>query len=112
MPNAEDAKALYNKAGQSQVVFTEAEEKKAREAGFTESYTYQHYPLALYKDGDRSKNYVEVKNAEEERAARKDGFKMIDPKKDVEAIAMLGEDPEVTAPPVAPTKSKAKAKAK
>lgn len=61
---------------------------------------YEHYPMAMYKNGDRNAASVTVGNAEEEMAARAEGFKMIDPEADAKAHAMLP----------APTEPKKKAK--
>lgn len=77
MRDPKEAKALYNKDGQSRVVYTEEEEKKAREAGFTEPYSHQEYPKSLHKDGDRKAEERVVADADEEEAARAEGFSTI-----------------------------------
>lgn len=37
-------------------------------------YTYQHYPLMMFKDGDKD-SYLIVNDEEEEKAAEDDGYK-------------------------------------
>jgi hypothetical protein len=77
MPDAKDAKPLYNDKGESRVTYTEAEERKARAEGFTKSYTFQEYPKSLHKDGDRLQPERVVRDSDAEKAARAEGFRMI-----------------------------------
>lgn len=75
------------KGGEGKTVADAGQEARARAEGFTEPYKYQDYPKHLYKNGEREVHPVSgdqvkavervVKNAEEEKAARKDGFRMI-----------------------------------
>lgn len=72
------------KGGESKKVADAGQEARARAEGFTEPYRHQEYPKHLYKGGKREVHPVSgdqvsgearvVKNADEERAARKDGF--------------------------------------
>lgn len=55
-------------------------------------YQYQHYPMSLYKGGARDGAERTVANAEEEIAARADGFSMIDKDADAKAVAQLPEE--------------------
>lgn len=55
-------------------------------------YVYQEYPKSLYKDGARDGQQCVVTDAEEEKAARKDGFKMLDKDADARSTAALGLD--------------------
>jgi hypothetical protein len=52
-------------------------------------YVYQEFPKALYPNGDRNQPMRVVKDASEERAARAEGFKMIDKDLDARAAAAL-----------------------
>lgn len=64
------------------------------------------YPKSLYADGNRGGEHKVVHDEDAERAARKDGFKMIDPaadKSSVERLAAVAEAP-------APQKPEGKAK--
>lgn len=106
MRDAKDATALYNKDGVSRVVYTEAEDTKARADGFTEPYRFTEYPKSMHKDGDRTAPERVVKDAGEERAARADGFKMIDKKADEKSAAALTEVEETQAEQPAPKKGK------
>lgn len=90
--DASKSKALYNKAGESRVVFTEDEERQARAAGFTEPYTHQEYPKSLYVGGKRDGNERTVANADEEKAARAEGYSMIDKDADARSLKALGLD--------------------
>lgn len=89
-----NAKALYNAAGESRVVYTEQEENDARARGFTKGYEFTEYPKSLYQGGDRTAAERVVRDADEERAARADGFKMIDQKADARSVAALADPVE------------------
>lgn len=75
------------KGGEAKTVADTGQEARARAEGFTEPYKHQEYPKHLYKDGTREVHAVSgdqvsgeariVKNAEEEKAARKEGFRML-----------------------------------
>jgi hypothetical protein len=86
--------------GESKEIKTNGEEARARADGFCEQYRHQEYPKALYRNGERVKvshDSVEqlgdggcrvVKNAEEEKAARADGYRgLSDPAAEDEAKA-------------------------
>jgi hypothetical protein len=47
------------------------------------------WPKMLYLQGDRTKRNVVVKTPEEETAKRAEGFRMIDPKLNEQAVAEL-----------------------
>lgn len=91
-----DAKALYNEAGASRVVYNDEEERKVRAEGFTKPYEYREYPKSLYMGGDRSGAHRVVNDAAEEAAARNDGFKMLDKDQEARSLAALEKlaDPE------------------
>jgi hypothetical protein len=70
------------------------------------------YPKSLYRDGDRNGEHRIVQDDDEERAARKDGFKMIDKDYDAAAVKRLGAEPaeavDVEQTPAPKKKAKAK----
>lgn len=55
------------------------------------------YPKSLHVGGDRAAPERIVRSEDEERAARADGFKMIDKERDAEAAARLAEPEEAEA---------------
>jgi hypothetical protein len=77
------------KFGEAKEIKTNGEEAVARAQGFTEPYKHQEYPKALYRDGQRVEvtwDSVEklhdggcrvVKNLDEEKAARDEGYRML-----------------------------------
>lgn len=69
-------KTLF-KHGEAKEVKDSGEEAKAREQGFTEPYKFQEYPKVLHKNGDRAADDLVVETAEEEAAAREDGYRTI-----------------------------------
>lgn len=92
--NPEDARPLYNAAGLSRVVFSDAQEAKAKAEGYTLQYKdlparLREYPKALYMGGDRNSTYIAVADEAEESAARADGYKQIDAKADAVSVAKL-----------------------
>jgi len=97
MQDPREAKALYNAAGESRVVYNETEEQKARAAGFTHGYKFREYPKSLYQGGERSGKHRVVASESEERAARKDGYKMLDADLDKAAAARLAPAEEPAA---------------
>lgn len=63
-------------------------------------YEYQEYPKSLYAGGERAAAERVVKNADEEEAARAEGFKMLDKDldaKSVEAIEKRAEEKKAAA---------------
>lgn len=75
------------KSGQSLTVKNSGEEAVARKDGYCEPYEYQEYPKHLYMGGKREVDQTTfaeintksciVKNAEEEKAARANGFRRL-----------------------------------
>lgn len=75
------------KGGEAKTVADAGQEARARAEGFTEPYKHQEYPKHLYKNGEREVHPVSgdqvkavervVGNADEEKAARKDGFRLL-----------------------------------
>lgn len=75
------------KSGQSLTVKNSGEEAVARKDGYCEPYSHQEYPKHLYMGGKRQVNQTTfaeentvsciVKNAEEEKAARANGFRRL-----------------------------------
>lgn len=57
-------------------------------------YQHQEYPKSLYADGSRTGAHRVVNDAEEEKAARGEGFKMLDKELDAKATAALEPKPE------------------
>jgi hypothetical protein len=53
-------------------------------------YVYVEYPKSLHVGGDRNAPERVVRDADEERAARAEGFKMIDKAHDAKSVADLG----------------------
>lgn len=51
----------------------------------------KEYPKALYPKGDRAGEPRTVQDADEERAARKDGFRMLDAENDKASVERLAE---------------------
>ena len=77
----------------------------------------KHYPKSLYQGGDRSAEHRIVNSAEEELAARDEGFKMIDKDNDAKSVAAISPAPapvaeKVEKAPAAKAKPAAKAPAK
>lgn len=60
----------------------------------TKPYVFQEYPKSLYLGGERTADHRVANNVDEERAARADGFKMIDPKLDAESSGLIAEETE------------------
>lgn len=75
------------KFGQSLTVKNSGEEAVARKDGYCEPYTHQEYPKHLYMGGKREVDQTTfaeintksciVQNAEEEKAARANGFRRL-----------------------------------
>lgn len=57
-------------------------------------YQYQEYPKSLYAGGERTGAQRVVNDAEEEVAARAEGFKMLDKELDAKAAERLAPKPE------------------
>lgn len=64
----------------------------------TKPYVFQEYPKSLYKGGERSGEHRVATDVESERAARADGFKMIDPKLDAESSGLPVAEAEAETP--------------
>lgn len=59
----------------------------------------REYPKSLHVGGNRTQPEKVVRNADEERAARAEGFKMIDKAHDAEAAARLSPEEPAKADP-------------
>ena len=68
----------------------------------------REYPKSLYQGGDRNGAHSIVNNANEERAARTAGFKMIDPDADQASVEALGDEADAPEPVVEKPAKKSK----
>ena len=70
-------KTLYTRQGSAREVINNGQEAWARLQGYTDPYVFSEYPRSLYMGGDRYKEERVVNSAAEEKAARKEGFRII-----------------------------------